>query len=293
VTESEVTPPSPPPQLPGDEPSFFDRRGVKATSFIVGIVGVAFGVWSHFASIKEPAITYTVNPIRTTLAQAGDTTGLSVQFNGERLTRAVTSVTIGIWNGGRAPVKASNVLEALDLKLPTNNRILSAKVLKQSRAIIQFQLGTGAPNALESRPQSSAHMSFNVMEHNDSAIVQIIYEGAPDADVIVSGIFDGQPAVLRLKEQRLEKQSTKAINPYIALVVALLAAGVGAFFSRGLKLFLNLFIKHPWKIVVAQISIGTWLAGMALMFITLSSFGFSAYIFYIDVIQPPPFSFSD
>jgi hypothetical protein len=76
VTETEVTP-SPP-----DEPSFFDKRGVKATSFIVGIVGVAFGVWSHFASIKEPAITYTVNPLRTTFVQGGGPSGLSVQFNG-------------------------------------------------------------------------------------------------------------------------------------------------------------------------------------------------------------------
>lgn len=302
VTESDAVPPAPQLPPPANELSFFDRQGVKAASFIVGIIGLifgAFGVWSYFASVKEPAITYTVNPIRTTLVQTGGPSGLSVQFNGERLTEAVTSVTLGIWNAGRGSVKASNVLESLELKLPPNNRILSAKVLKQSRPIIQFQLGTGTPNALESRPQSTLHMGFNVLEHNDSAIVQVIYEGQPEADVMVTGIFDGQPKVLRLKEDRLRKESTDALNPYFAVFLSLAAFAMGTVTARGLVHFgpiLGLFLEYPTKTVlkaVGKMRFSTWMYFLFSVCSTSILFTFGLWVIYIGVIRTPPFSFSD
>jgi hypothetical protein len=205
----------------------------------------------------------------------------------------VTSVTIGIWNAGRGAVKASNVLESLELKLPPNNRILSAKVLKQSRAIIQFQLATGAPNALESRPQSTLHMSFNVLEHNDSAIVQIIYEREPETDVIISGIFDGQPAVLRQR-----KQSTTTLNPYFAVVLSFTAIAIGMTTGRGLIHFaelLRLLLKHPRLVgsELRKMPFSTWMYVLFSVLITSTLFGFGVWMFYTAAIRTPPFSFSD
>jgi hypothetical protein len=271
-------------------PPFFDRDWVKAITFFTGIAGLSFGVfgfWAYFASIKEPEITYTLNPIRTTLVQAGAPAGLSVQFNGERLTEAVTSVTIGIWNAGRASVKAANVLEALQLKLPTNNRILSAKLLKQSRTVIGFQItNIGDPGALETRPQTALQLRFNILEHNDSAVVQIIYEGNPDADVTISGIIEGQPSILRLKEDKPIARTTGNTSPNGAVFRFIFDSVVGVLMGY----FMVQLARTPSgpdlrRRITRFAAISVYASGA--MFMVSSAWN----VLYDTLIRPPPFSF--
>ncbi len=276
---------------PANRPSFFDGPGVKATSFIVGIIGVAFGIWSHFASIKEPAITYVVNSTRTTLVQGGGPSGLTVQFNGEQLAGPVTSVTVGIWNAGRAAVKTSNILDALTLTIPPKNRILSATVLKQSRAIVRFRIlpktGEYAPDMATA---NTLQFSFNVFEHNDSAVMQIIYEGDPEAKVVLSGAFDGQASVARWRGD------PSASSRYGALFVAGLAFALGAVASGSfvhLAKLVSALFSHPRAItkVLPSLNYRVWFFLLLATLFSLSLFAGGLYLMYVYVVQWAPFSF--
>ena len=259
---------------------FYEKPWYIVFTTVLGIAGTLFAIWSHFANIREPAITYEVAPIRTVIVQSGTPSDLTVQYKGNLITNGVVSASVGIWNAGRAPIRASDVLEPIRLKIGAGNRILSANVIRQSRDIVRLQLydPSAKPGALDTRPLDALGVGFNILEHNDSAIVQIVYEGSPDADIVLSGIFVGQPKLNRLSPEQQKpldpnSRHAKLFSPILTL-----------FFDLGLLVLLvNSIVRvgrKRWR--TAQVGYGV----LILLVVYLS-----CQLVYDSFISVPPFQF--
>jgi hypothetical protein len=271
---------------PATTVSFFDRRWVKATAFTIGLVSLIFGVWAYYASIREPDVTFTVAPVRTTLVQSGVSSDLTVHFNGQPVSGTVTAVAIGIWNAGRAPVRATDVLRTMELHLPDKDRILSAKVLRQSRDIVNFQATTLSGEKLDVRAQTKLALRFDILERNDFAIFQVIYEGDPAATVSVAGVFVGQHEVHRLVMDS-DLPTTNA-----RFFIVLLTIG-GSLFMAGL---VSKWLIRFWPLIRTK-------QGREILkrpFVVFVCFSFlvvafllsgAVYVFYTEIVRVPPFFF--
>jgi hypothetical protein len=102
------------------------------------LIGLPTSVFFYLASIREPNVTYALNPIRVAVVRSGISSDLSILYKGTEIQKNVTSVSVEIWNAGKAAVHRSAVLEPLKLTLPDGNRILEAHVVKLSRPVVQL-----------------------------------------------------------------------------------------------------------------------------------------------------------
>ncbi len=97
-----------------------------------------------------------------------------------------------IWNNGKGAIKKENILEQVTIHTENNTRILEAKIIKASRAATRISLDI---NQLQN---GQVGINWNVLEQDDGATVQIIYEGNPEILITVSGEIQGQKQINRL-----------------------------------------------------------------------------------------------
>ena len=100
---------------------------------------------------------------------------------------SVTAVTVYVWNDGKLPIRAADVLgDPVSIELGSGAEILEARLLKSSRPVSRFSIGQVSDKAKNSLP-----LSFDILEQLDGAAVQLIYSGDPNAGVGVTGTIVG------------------------------------------------------------------------------------------------------
>lgn len=147
-------------------------------------------IYLYVASIQEPRLTYSVRPVRSVIAQAGSYSDLTVQYKGQRIDSSVTAASIALWNDGKKPVLWADLLSPLEFHLPPGHRILGAKILRTTRSVIGFELDQSqiASGILGVR--------FKVLEFDDGALIQIIYEGDQFVRIDGEGTVIGQSSIM-------------------------------------------------------------------------------------------------
>jgi hypothetical protein len=134
--------------------------------------------------------------------------------------RRTHAAVVYIWNDGKLPIKAEDVLEPLKIDLDSGCEIIDARILKVSRAVTRFAKGDVSDTAKNELP-----ISFGILERNDGAVLQIIYTGKPEARVSVSGVVmgAGQPRESIPEQARPPRKNWR--TKFFALAVVL-AAGI-------------------------------------------------------------------
>jgi hypothetical protein len=155
--------------------------------FVVGFIGIALTIYIYFVTREVPEIRYYVNPVRAVIAKAGVNSALSVLYNNQPVPDDVTSASIAIWNAGKKPVSASDVLAPLQIVLAQGHGILEAKLVSATRSVVGLQLEKSALDA------GKVPLQFRILEHNDGGIVQLLYRGDPSVNVSMQGSVIGQP----------------------------------------------------------------------------------------------------
>jgi hypothetical protein len=150
------------------------------------LIGLALAVFSYFASIRRPDVTYYLHPIRTVVVARNSASKLEVRYNGNEIAGDVCALQFAIWNSGKEPVRGSDILEAVTLKPHANARILEYTVTRESRSVSKFRARTARadPTALD--------FGWDILENGDGAVVQILYEGSSNARFSVTGSVVGQ-----------------------------------------------------------------------------------------------------
>jgi len=203
---------------------------VPSIDRILGIVGVVLAVvglvaaWYFYrASLPTRIPTFLVDPVRATLVDRSDSASdITIFYKGHPIgPRAVNVVRIYFWNGGNTPIMKTDVLQTLAVEVTGTSEILDTKILQVSRTLtgVAFSPQGGAPN--------SAAVTFDLLEPDDGAALQIIYAGPRDAELKFSGVTIGaaQPTILspNVPYQKIVRQ----LSPWLGMIARF--AGVLAY----------------------------------------------------------------
>lgn len=184
------------------------RRVLEFVAYACTLVSVPLAIYFYYQSVSERAPMYYVSPQRTRIVDTSipAPSQLQVLYRGKDLNANVSAVTLYIWNDGKLPIKAEDVLEPLKVQLEAGCEILDARLLKVSRTLTNLAKGE-----VPETEKNSISMSFRILERGDGAALQIIYTGKPDTAVSVKGaiVGAGEPRILPHNDSPFAKRTRK------------------------------------------------------------------------------------
>jgi hypothetical protein len=207
--------------------------GLTLFGVIVSVASIVFGYLWFKADQRERDLVYMVNPVRTSVATAGQTTQLTVMHGGRELGDVdITAVQIAIWNAGRESIHKEDVLEDVLIYTDPPVPILEATVRTKSRDVTEFAY-VDDPTLMS---QGILPISWRILEHNDGGSIQIIYQGSEGVTVSLRGTIEGmgrpQHISTGIKVESPGEQVNKAIESRstntkaLIIGIALLAGGL-------------------------------------------------------------------
>jgi hypothetical protein len=235
--------------------------------FVLGVLGILLAIYFYAAGKEAVDIRYYVNPVRAVIAKAGVDSALSVLYNNQPVSDDVTSVSIAIWNAGKKPVNASDVLAPLQFVVAPEHGILDAKLVTATRDVVGLQIDKTALTT------GVVPMKFRILEHNDGGIVQLLYRGDSNVKILMHGAVIGQrsikavvyPGTLQTQADQVRSKRQDLLAVLSTAVVATMIMVVATITTK----------KVPRLIVIG----------------TLLLLGLTVYLWYHNVNPAPPFDF--
>ncbi len=243
---------------------------------LIGVVGVALAVSFHISTQMERELVYAVNPVRTAVVTTGQATELTVLHRGGPLGDVdVTAAQIAIWNAGEQSIRQEDILQDIVIFTVPSVPILEASIRERSRDVTGFRLVT-TPESLAS---GIVLVSWRILEEDDGASVQLIYQGAQEVEVCVRGVIEGvrdvKEAKLGVKIKTPEEQIRGQQSTRLAYIV------MAAFFGAATILNIVAAFRRPrrWR-------------DLPILFVTLVMFGVIVWQYFsISSGLWPPFGF--
>jgi len=157
--------------------------------FLIGIVSLAATVYFGWASLKSRDLSLTVNPTRTTIVKAGQSSDLHVLYKGQSVATDVTGLQVGIWNAGRESIRPEQILSPIILQTSPKVPILEVRLRHTSRPVCGIVLDG---SHLE---DGKVGVSWRILEHNDGAVVQFIVAGPSKTTVVGQGSVEADERI--------------------------------------------------------------------------------------------------
>ena len=177
---------------------FFSNPVIGITGSIASVIGVGLSAFLYMASTTNRDLVYFVDPVRTAIARAKQSSRISIQVDGEPITRDVTAAQIAIWNNGKESIRQGNLLGSGLLLIETGreNPIIDAKVLQVSRdEVIKLTLDSSEIGV------GRLGVKWAILEQHDAALLQLIYFGDDKAPITVSAAVQ-KPGQIRARVER-------------------------------------------------------------------------------------------
>jgi hypothetical protein len=208
---------------------FFANPIVGIAGSIASIVGLVVAIYFFAESKRHRAFFYLVHPAKAVIVKAGQLSRIAVNLDGNPIDTDVTAAQVAFWNAGNEAIRHEHVLRKFTIQTQPAVPIIDATVRKTNREVVHVELD-------RSRLQhGELGVDWNILEHGDGGIVQVVFAGGPGTDLLAVGVTEGQPSVRRLQASRTELSDdsyTKRnrVTRFLALTyvgVAILVAGVG------------------------------------------------------------------
>jgi hypothetical protein len=168
----------------------FSNPWIGVLGSIFSVVGVGLAIYFYFGGARSRKLTYAVNPVKTIVVKAGEASTLRVLHGDQDIKGDVTAAQVAIWNDGTESIRPENVLSPISIVLRPSAPILEAKVRKVSRAVIGAAIDTSR------LADGAVPVTWKILEHNDGAVIQLIFAGPTETDIAVDGTVEGQPTPL-------------------------------------------------------------------------------------------------
>jgi hypothetical protein len=200
-------------------------RWIAAVSLALGIIGIAMAVYFYRRTEKKRIPTFMVNPRRRNLVEPelAKFENFSLLYDGTEVgKRGITAIQVYFWNSGSLEILSSQVLKPYSISI-SDGRILSWSIIKTNRGVIQPQLVRDDQNF------NSLHLYFAILEAGDGVVIEIVYDGPPDAKVEIDGVCVGmhRPMVLPSDGRSFSTRPKQFLEPYIGLIAVTLMACIG------------------------------------------------------------------
>jgi hypothetical protein len=176
--------------------SFLKFLGSPAFAIIASvcsIAGLATGFYFYYASIQRPDLSFYINPIRTPIVRSSDAEGLSISIKGKEVSGNISAARITIWNAGKQPLRSTDVLTPIKIKVAGGSRVLEARIQNPGRPATRVKL---VHDEMES---GIVKIEWQILERDDGCVVQLIYEGGLNEEIVVTGDVVGQAAISKVQ----------------------------------------------------------------------------------------------
>ncbi len=191
--------------------------------FLVTLAALIFSVIVYRRSRRFREPIYYVYPARTEIVSQEKTSWMPLQIsylNGSPLEKDVTAVNFAFWNKGRREIRPEDILEPIKVKIYGEGcKILALRVINMSRDVVNFDFGTSAND-----PDSEALITFRILEREDGALCQILYEGDPEAEVKVEGTVVGGKVSEAMMSTDKKRTRQVALSMGLLLTIGILTA---------------------------------------------------------------------
>lgn len=191
---------------------FSSNPWVGMLTTILTIVGFAFGIYTYVVPIGVHDLTYSVSPVKAVAVKSGQVTDLEVSYKGTAISTDITVVQLAVWNKGRLPIRAENILRGIQITTSPTSQILDASIRKQSRDVIDFQVDSSHFT------EGYIPLSWKILERNDGAVIQIIYAGTVDTDIKVTGVVEGQTKIHYEELKPKDENDDFIFNPTLYII---------------------------------------------------------------------------
>lgn len=179
----------------------------------VGFLGILLasiniaGMFIIFSLSRERRdLTYLVNPERNVVFRSGVTSALRVLHEQREIKKDVTAVQVEVWNAGRKPIKKEHVLAVARIVTKPAAHILEARIQKVSRDVVGLAIDDANAN------DGWISLSWRILERNDGGVIQLIFEGPPDTEVVVEAVVQEQGPITRLQPSEPTKWPTMLLS---------------------------------------------------------------------------------
>lgn len=175
---------------------FFGRPEVGIAGSIASILGIGLSVYFFWAAREVPELTYFVHPAKAAVVRTGQSSRVSVQFDGQVLSSDITAAQIAFWNAGRRPIRGDAILGPLVVRTGNGERILEARIRKTSRDVVGIVLDSSRMASGE------VEIRWNILEQGDGGILQLVYSGNEAVQLDARATLEGQRDLVRLDYSR-------------------------------------------------------------------------------------------
>ena len=139
--------------------------------------------------------------------------------DGKEITSNLVSIRFYLWNAGNAAIHRDDVLRNLTITLDDeDSEILDFLFLKISRDVTDLKLQRNPADSLH-----SLLLSFSILEQNDGATGQIIYEGPLNSKLRIKGVIEGVKEFTSASEVQSSgfwrEYRKKLINFFVVVVI--------------------------------------------------------------------------
>lgn len=158
-----------------------------AASWVVGVVGLVLSIYFYIAGDHKPLLTCAVRPVNTAVVRAGQSSKLAVSYDGKPLVEDVTSAQVAVWNAGDLAIHQA----LMPLRIYTDPKalILEARLLHATRDVTGMRIDTSELD------RGNPIIKWDILEHNDGGVVQIIFTGKSDSKISASAVVEGQRSI--------------------------------------------------------------------------------------------------
>lgn len=155
---------------------------------LIGILGIAVGLFFGLRARKRRELVYSINPVYTRIVRSKEATALKVSYRDEPLGDVdVTALQLAIWNAGNMSIKPDHIRKKIVVAIKPQVRVLEASV-RNATPHTGFKLRDTA----ESRATGRIPVSWKIFERNEGASIQLLYLGTSKVDIFLEGLIEGQ-----------------------------------------------------------------------------------------------------
>lgn len=208
---------------PGKFHSFFNHPAIRIVERLAALAAIPLAVLLYLAGVHKPQLSYYLHSTRGSIVSAGSDPLLQVSYAGQQVRENLTAVQFAIWNAGNAPIRSGDILQAPMLTIEPPARLLNAKVMELTRSLTGFRIDDSK------KTEGQLSFGWTILEEGDGAKVQLLFEGAPEAKLKVSGEIVGQPGGV---QEFKVKEKAPAVEDWrkrkvVTWVLMIFVAGTG------------------------------------------------------------------
>jgi hypothetical protein len=211
---------------------------------ILGVIGLITGYIFYRKSLKVKEPYYSIWSNNLIQDNVTSMSGLEVSFKGKKVDNLTVSKIL-FWNDGSDTIEKGDIVSTDPLRIESKYRILDAAIIKTNNPSNQVSV-------LLEKGGSSAKVTFDYLDKNNGALIQIIHTGKSSKDISITGKLKG--SVIRFYLSK-NGRATEVITFLLGIMF--------------IAFFVTVFLQSTFDLAAGWlISIGSLLALLFILYIS-------------------------